>query len=262
MEHLVRGWDEKAEDWHRHIGPAGDANRRFNVDPVIWRLLGDVAGKAVLDAGCGTGYLALQLVERGAAVLGVDWSPGMIEVARRQAGLHGVDVELRVDDCQTLETVPSASVDALVNNYVLQDLPDLPRALAAFRRVLRPDGFAVIVLGHPCFNPPFGASYTDGSATYHWTSSYFDEWEARERWPGSDHTSGERIEFESDFVFFHRPLSAYWRAFVAAGFEVADLVEPVVEPPYPADLEPERADRYRMCPFSIAFSLRVSPPGR
>jgi 2-polyprenyl-3-methyl-5-hydroxy-6-metoxy-1,4-benzoquinol methylase len=88
-------WDRLADDWQIQVGDDGDANRRLNSDPVLWTLLGDVAGRRVLDAGCGTGYLSRQLAERGAAVIAIDVSARMVALAR--AAGPGLDV--RVDSC-------------------------------------------------------------------------------------------------------------------------------------------------------------------
>ena len=59
-------WNRVAHDWDRQVGDSGDKNRRLNSDPVLWSFMGDVRGRSVLDAGCGTGYLSRQLHERGA----------------------------------------------------------------------------------------------------------------------------------------------------------------------------------------------------
>jgi 2-polyprenyl-3-methyl-5-hydroxy-6-metoxy-1,4-benzoquinol methylase len=75
---------------------------------------------AVLDAGCGTGYLAKTLHDRGAAVTGIDVSGRMIAIAG--ARYHGID--FRMDSCTERRTIGGATFDLLVANYVLTDTPD------------------------------------------------------------------------------------------------------------------------------------------
>ena len=54
--------------------------------PALLALAGDVAGRRILDAGCGAGPLSAALRDRGAIVTGFDKSAGMIELARRRLG--------------------------------------------------------------------------------------------------------------------------------------------------------------------------------
>ncbi len=48
-------WNCLADDWRTQVGDDGGANRILNSDPVLWKFAGDVRGRRVLDAGCGTG---------------------------------------------------------------------------------------------------------------------------------------------------------------------------------------------------------------
>src|SRR5689334_11448125 len=59
-------WNRVADDWNIQVGDKGDSNRLLNSDPVLWAFVGDVSGRRVLDAGCGTGYLSQQASNRGA----------------------------------------------------------------------------------------------------------------------------------------------------------------------------------------------------
>jgi 2-polyprenyl-3-methyl-5-hydroxy-6-metoxy-1,4-benzoquinol methylase len=71
-----RIYDEFAERFERHAETA-----LWNAEydrPAVLGMLGDVAGKAVLDAGCGPGIYAEELLERGASVIAVDASEQMI----------------------------------------------------------------------------------------------------------------------------------------------------------------------------------------
>jgi SAM-dependent methyltransferase len=248
-------WDDKAEGWDRHIGDRGDRNRRRHVHPVLRRMLGEVDGLDVLDAGCGTGYFTVDLVRRGARVTGVDFAPAMLDVARRRVERAGVSARLLDQDCSALVELGDGSFDRVVSIYVLQDLPDLAGAVRSFHRVLRPGGRAVLVFGHPCFGNPGGPELVGDRTIYEWPFPYFDEVRCEEVWKGTDVATGERFDFPSPFTYYHRPLRAYWRAFRDTGFRVLDFDEPLMEPPYAPDVTEADVARSRRCAWSVAFLL-------
>src|SRR5437773_11727718 len=93
LEEARKCWNLLAAGWRVRVGDDGDSNRRLNSDPVLWEFIGDVSGLAVLDAGCGTGYLSRKLRDRGARVTGVDFAERMIAIARAD---HP-DIDFRVD---------------------------------------------------------------------------------------------------------------------------------------------------------------------
>ena len=243
IEEIAAFWDRVAADWDIQVGDGGDSNRILNSDPVLWQLAGEVAGRDVLDAGCGTGYLSRQLAERGARVRGVDLSPNMIEIARRYAP----DLDFAVDSCSGLATVADAAVDLVVANYVLMDTPDLDAAVASFYRVLRPGGAAVLVFSHPCF-PQGDVQAARASISYNWPFSYFEE--TRRVDPPWKH-------FSDEFIWFHRPLSVYWQAFRRAGFEVDAFEEPRIAPDrYALATDARELRKMQERPYSVAFRLR------
>jgi SAM-dependent methyltransferase len=285
MDDVRAFWNRVAEDWRTQVGHEGDANRRLNSDPVLWAFLGDVSGRAVLDAGCGTGYLTNQLHERGARAVGVDLSEEMIRIAAESYP----EVAFRVDSASELCTVEDASVDLVASNYVLMDTPDLTGTMAAFHRVLKPGGAAVVVFSHPCF--PQGRESTGGGGgessgdgggrssgsgggessgsgssgsggggeaapsetpadriTYAWDFPYFEIRRCAD--PPWRH-------FTSEFIWFHRPLSDYWKAFRGAGFAVEDFEEPRIAPErYHLADSAKRLLSSRTRPYSVAFKLR------
>lgn len=241
-------WDRVAADWRIQVGTDGDANRRLNSDPVLWAMLGDVRGHRVLDAGCGTGYLTRQLAERGALVTGVDLSGAMIAIARND---HPT-LDFRVDSLSALRTLDDHEFDAIVSNYVLMDAPDLEGAMRAFARVLKPGGEVVVVFSHPCF-PQGSATFSEdrGEVGYVWPFSYFEP---------QKRTDPPWGHFTSEFIWFHRPLSDYWKAFRSAGFSIADFEEPRVtaERAHMAE-SARRRSANRMRPYSVAFRLQKEP---
>jgi predicted TPR repeat methyltransferase len=67
-------------------------------------LAGDVTGRRILDAGCGSGPLLAALRDRGAIVTGIDKSAGMLEQARRRLG---ADADLQVAEPGSLLPYPT-----------------------------------------------------------------------------------------------------------------------------------------------------------
>lgn len=236
---IAASWTAKAAEWHRQVGLDGDRNRRHNSDPVLWRLLGDVAGQDVLDAGCGTGYLARKLHLQGARVTAVDVAEGMVAHTRE---LLGDAVQARVDDASALATVPDASMDAVVSNYVLMDLEDLPGAARAMARVLRPGGRAIVVVLHPCFvNEDGPERLGDGTVRYAWRQPYLDPRHITEEWG----------HFTTPFHRFHRPLQDYIGAFLGAGLRLTALEEPAAEDR--EGMTEAEVEQARWTPFSVVM---------
>ena len=95
----------------------------------------------VLDAGCGTGRMSRYLADRGCLVFGVDLSPGMVAMARRDQP----DLAFGIGSIVDLPYA-DASVDAAMYWYSVIHSPDelLPRIAAEAARVVRPDGLVLL----------------------------------------------------------------------------------------------------------------------
>jgi SAM-dependent methyltransferase len=100
-------------------------------------------GERVLDLGSGGGFdafLAARQVGPTGRVVGVDMTPQMIELARRNAEKVGLDhVEFRLGDIERLP-VEDASVDVIMSNCVINLAPDKPAVFREAFRVLAPGG--------------------------------------------------------------------------------------------------------------------------
>jgi SAM-dependent methyltransferase len=92
-------------------------------------------GERVLDIGSGTGIAAAAAVGDGRAVLGVDGSPGMLEIANRDVPR----VTFEVMDFNDLQ-FEDASWDVVISSHALLFADDRPAALAEWRRVVRAAG--------------------------------------------------------------------------------------------------------------------------
>src|SRR3954454_15680775 len=89
--------------------------------PAVLRLIGDVAGLRVLDAGCGPGLYAEELVARGAEVVAVDGSAPMTALAEQRLGSRATVLQVDLD--RTLP-FPEAAFDLIVCALVIHHLDD------------------------------------------------------------------------------------------------------------------------------------------
>ncbi len=94
-----------------------------------------------LEVGCGTGFFLLNLMQAGVVERGfvTDISPGMVQVALRNAEVLGLEVSGRVADAERIPFEDNA-VDLVVGHAVLHHIPDVEAAFREVLRVLKPGG--------------------------------------------------------------------------------------------------------------------------
>lgn len=146
---LYHDWEASSYDekWsisydERCIGYARDRVSR------VAGLSGWPYGRA-LELGSGTGFFLLNLMQAGIATQGVvtDISPGMVDVAVRNAQALGLDVTGQVADAETLP-FEDESFDLVLGHAVLHHIPDVEQAMREVLRVLKPSG-RFIFCGEP-----------------------------------------------------------------------------------------------------------------
>ena len=168
--------------------------------PACLSLLGDVAGRRVLDAACGPGLYAEELSRRGADVVGFDHSPRMVELCRERAGQG----DFRVHDlADPISWLPDSSVDLVLFALAIEYVDDRVAALRELRRVLRPEGALVFSRLHPT-----------GDWLRH-GGSYFDVRMVNETW-----AMGWQVHY------WLMPLQVTCEEIFQAGFLIERLLEP------------------------------------
>jgi ubiquinone/menaquinone biosynthesis C-methylase UbiE len=96
----------------------------------------------VLEVAIGTG-LNLPHYPKDVRLTGIDYSPAMLELARRRASELGRQADLRAGDAEALD-FPDSSFDTVVCTYGLCAIPNDEQAVAEMRRVLRPGGLLLL----------------------------------------------------------------------------------------------------------------------
>ncbi|MFP5320717.1 MAG: class I SAM-dependent methyltransferase [Acidimicrobiia bacterium] len=113
------------------------------------RLLGDLAGKRVLDLGCGAGRNAIAMARAGARVIAVDDDPDQVSAARQAIDAADVKVELHQSSLAELAFLRADTIDAAVSVHALGRVADVGRVFRQLHRVLRPERSFVLSLPHP-----------------------------------------------------------------------------------------------------------------
>ncbi len=149
-------------------------------------MLGDVAGKDVVELGCGTAYFSAWLARRGARPVGVDVTPEQLATARALQAEHGLAFPLVEASAEDVP-LPSETFDLAVSEYGASIWADPYRWVPEAARLLRAGGTLVflvhgllLVLCWPNFDDPAGEELArkyfglrsledpaDGSTTFH-----------------------------------------------------------------------------------------------
>jgi cyclopropane fatty-acyl-phospholipid synthase-like methyltransferase len=182
--------------------------------------LGDVAGKRLLDLGCGDGCELVPLARLGAEATGVDNSPVQLAAAQRTADTLGVRVRLVQADFLSLpEELLRGEFDLVFSSGATAWVGDLDRWFGSVRHALVPGGVFVLRAGHTLstFLAPKGERRDPDR------SSYFEQGPFVQRvgWDADWNPLGE----EHTFVEWSHTLGAVVTAVAQAGLRITHLAE-------------------------------------
>ncbi len=249
QEDGTKRWDNNAEQWHKLFGE-NDLNRCDLLDPIILRVLGDVKGKKILDAGCGDGYLCRKLARQGGFVTGVEISKKMLDFALEEQRREPLTISYRHASCTSMPFLAASTFDVVVTNNVIQDNADYQGAFREFSRLLKPGGTYLHIANHPCFMTPVWGWVRDdkGQRLYRKVDYYFKRGPFLCPWgPGSG---------MEPTVYWHRTLGDIVNELISCDFRIKKVIEP--EPPEAwKDKHPNRMDGARIPDFLILVCDRM-----
>lgn len=191
--------------------------------PALLSLLAPVQGQAICDLACGQGWFARELARQGAQVTGIDLAEQQIGLAQQYEVQEPLGITYRVDDVQAGASLADGSFDGTICILALMDIPDIEAVFRTSRRVLKPDGWFVFAITHPCFTGPDAQwMETTEQRTVKAVRGYFQE----RFWRSAG--GGIRTHVGA----YHRMLSTYLNALAAAHFALERMVEPIATGKY------------------------------
>jgi SAM-dependent methyltransferase len=242
---------QEAKRWWEAAGPGYQRECQIPIDvhygpgspnEAELQLIGPVAGKRVLEIGCGGAQCGIAFALQGALVTGVDITASQLAFARELAEKHNVTIEFHERSMENLDPIPSGSQDLVFSAFAFGYVDDLYSCFREVHRVLKADGLFVWSDGHPYYlfdGQPLQPSH-----------SYF---ETGKRVEGGDETG-------PPFACFHRTVSDCVNLLTETGFLIERMMEPDSRQRYPYDpwyglwnYTPELMEKF---PPTIIFKCR------
>jgi 2-polyprenyl-6-hydroxyphenyl methylase/3-demethylubiquinone-9 3-methyltransferase len=103
-----------------------------------------LAGKKVIDVGCGGGILAESMAARGAQVTGIDMAPAPLQVARLHLKESGHDVEYVQSTAENMAASRAGEFDVVTCMEMLEHVPDPGSVIASCARLVKPGGMVFL----------------------------------------------------------------------------------------------------------------------
>lgn len=144
-------WDKAADWWNTEAGDKGVWHQRHDIDPVIFKILGDVKNKMILEIGCGNGYFTRLLAKRGANAVGIDFSKKLLDFGIAKEKSKPLGIKYFARDASNLYGLKSKSFNIVIANMSFMDISDIGSAIREISRVLKKNGHLVFSITHPVF---------------------------------------------------------------------------------------------------------------
>lgn len=153
-----QGYDLWSETYDATPNPVVTTDSRHTI-----KLLAPARGELILDAGCGTGRNLKQLIVTGSEPIGIDFSFGMLKVARHEIP----DARVAMANLEQPLPFRESSFDAVLCALIGEHLGELGKVLREFYRILKREGRLVFSVYHPAMSAAgIEANFEDSGIEY------------------------------------------------------------------------------------------------
>jgi len=236
-------WEALADDVDARMGSDGNDFHRELIRPATLRLLAPKPGERILDACCGNGLFSLRLAQEGCEVVAFDFSPRLLEHAKRRCADYPGQVTFSQADATNYDELIALGngkpFDKAAANMAVMDIEDIAPLFRAVHTMLKPGGVFVFSAVHPCFQTP-GMDFTpegEGLITYNYIEP-------------CRHSVTILANNEKRAWHWHRPLQELLGIGFAAGFVLDGLEEPVFGPGFGS------SPKWNRLPLAIVIRMR------
>ena len=224
---VAKSWDKNAPTWAKHVKAGFDVYREYFNNPAMFKFIGNLKDKKVLDAGCGDGFNTRLLAKKGALVTGIDISKNMIKYSQQEEDKKPFGIKYEVASMSNLSFLNDKTFDVIVSFMALMDCSDYKGAIKELFRILKKDGELFFSVLHPCFLTK-GYSWIEdenSNALKIVESNYFDKKSYVWNWKFSSISNLNPKEF-FQVPCFPRTLSEYLNVLIDNGFVIKKMEEP------------------------------------
>ncbi|MDD4989783.1 MAG: class I SAM-dependent methyltransferase [Candidatus Pacebacteria bacterium] len=223
---------EFAGYWDERAGNSGEVYKRFVLDPAMFKLVGNLKNKVVLELGCGNGYLVKKFIAQNPRkVILMDISEYNLNYAKEKCSDKRI-VFLEQDATKQWK-VNSNSVDVIYSVMMLNEVADIKTPTQEAFRVLKKNGIFTFAVVHPSWALFVYAQEKVGikPKKFAGLKNYFHRGYSKYIM-GVDNKArpllAEKYKKEFEVEHYQRPFSDYFNQLTKDGFAVKKIVEPEI----------------------------------
>lgn len=238
-------WNRNADRWAEDVRAGRDLHRELFTLPAFLDFMPPIAGRRVIDLGCGEGANTRRFARLGGHLTGIDLSDRLIGLARAEEAQAPLGIRYEVASFSSLDAFADGSFDVALSTMALMDSPAFAEAMHEAWRVLAPGGRLCFSILHPCFMTRgyewlAGENGAGGGLR---VAGYFDPAPWVETWGFSKSPEAASVAEPFAVPNFPFTLSDYLNGVTGAGFSLLRLAEPPA--PEAAALQHPWLERWR-----------------